>query len=131
MAGSRERARMPYETSKQEKFAYGLSPRKFRGSGGDGGRALTEEEWGRFPELEKYKGRQFVVDSEEGVLAKDPGSRELVPFREMAGDVEMSEDQWAAFAELLEMASSGEGAVAAEDDGFFRRIGDLLSRLRR
>lgn len=119
---------MPYETSKQEKFAYGLSPRKFRESGGEG-RAITDEEWGQFPELSKYRDTKFVHDPEEGVMARDAASGDLMLFREMAADAGMSEEQWAAFDELVELASSGGGGVAAEDPRFFQRLGDLFQQL--
>lgn len=131
MAGIRERSRMPYETSKTEKFAYGLSPRKFRGEGGKS-RAISDEEWARYPALEDYRDRRFASDPEHGAMIRDPATKEYQPFRDVATDVEMTEEDWEGFFKVVAMASAGEEpeGVAAEDPGFFRRIIDLYHRMK-
>lgn len=127
MAGLRERARMPYETDKQEKFAYGLKPRKFKDYREGRGRAVTDEEWAQFPEMEEYRDQEFVWDL-DGVMLPDPETGELRPFQELI-DVEMGEEQLAAFEELFDRASHGEGPIAAEDGGFYQKLLGILKSI--
>lgn len=136
MAGSRERNRMPYETSKEERFAYGTGKRRSRDRKVQRTFPIGEEVREGYPELGGVeeatygpgKGWMLPHTYYEGKENELTMLVPLVDWAEAQG-VEFTEESLAELVRLLDVGAGGSGEVAAEEEGRFQRIGDLLEKL--
>lgn len=125
MAGIGERKhRLPGGPRQQYAEGTGGRPEGYHAGKTSGG-ALGDDFWERYPQLEEHRGTNFQVGPGDEVMSRNVTAGRMESFRDQAGDVEMTDEEWEAFLSEVVMASE-QNPVAGEDPGFFRRLFDLL-----